>query len=725
VTGARLGRAARWGGGAAGLGAIVAIHLVLAWPVRVPLIHPDELGYLLDARVLARGGVRSAVEYYPGFSVLLVPLWLGGAGPLTVFRETHVVQAILGGVGALLLWELTRSLAPGLAGWRRVLVVGAVCAYPAELLYGDLALSEVAFATAFIGVILLGARAFTGRRAAPWLALGLGAGLLVAVHPRGLAVVAVTLVVGAVVLGWRRSSIIPYAGLLAGAFAGLAAARWLLDAVRAPTTQLGAYQPDSVLSKSLSVHGLGALIVEVAGQLFYLSVATVGLVPLGLAVGGTAAVRAVRASRAPRVLVTAYAALCFAGVWGLSSLFANLGDRADKLIYGRYNEGVIAPLLVIALADVLLERGARRWLMFGGGATVLTGAIVLVGDHKAALFGTLNPVNVLGVMPVVSRMGGHIHVVALAAIAAAAVIVLSLVAWRLPVVAVVVVVAVFVASAVDTETSYMIPGARSRAAQHDIASAILAIRAAGLGPDACVAYDPSPLGYGDYNFYEDQFLVPTQQFIPYESSSTAAPCGSLVVSRLADFRRLHPGAREVTAENFTDQVLWAVPVGQLYGVLAARGWLSPSTAAAPLPAAALAGGRLVAPPAVTVRGGASVTMMVRVEHGPGGAPWPSVDALHSGSGTYGVRLTVSAQGPGLVRSGDHTACVGSSPAGATSCRRVELPETLLPDQIAVLPLTVAAPAGTPPGRYLVHLGLVQEGVGSFKASASVIVIVTP
>jgi hypothetical protein len=502
MTGARLGRAVLIGAGAlGGIGTIVAVHLVLAWPVHVPITQPDELGYLLDARVLARGGVRSPVEYYPGFSLLLAPLWRGGAGPLTVFRDAQVVQAVLSAIGAVFLWRSSGWLAPTLAGWRRVLAIGVVCAYPAALLYGDGALSEVAFATVFLAVVVLAGRAFGTRTAGWWMALGLTSGALVAVHPRGLAVVAATIIAGLFVLGWRRSSVVAAGSLAAGTFVGLAAARWLLDAVRAPTTQLGAYQPDSVITKSLSVHGLISLGVELAGQLLYLSVATVGLVPLGLAVGGAALVQAARGSRAPRVLLRAYVALCFLGVWMLSSLFANLGNRADKLIYGRYNEGVIAPLLLIALADVLLYRGARRWLAWGAGATALSGVIVLAGDSKRALYGGLNPINILGVMPVVSRMGSHIHVIALVGLGAAGVAVGAVVALRFPAAAVVLVAALFVASAVDTETNYVVPGARSREAQHDIASALVAMRRSGVGPAGCVAYDPTPLGYGDYNFF--------------------------------------------------------------------------------------------------------------------------------------------------------------------------------------------------------------------------------
>lgn len=704
---------------------VFGVHLALAWPVRVPIIHPDELGYLTNARVLARGGLRSPVEYYPGFSVLLVPLWLGTASSVRVFRETLGVQAGLSAALAVLVWVLSARLVPAVGGWRRVLLVGAVCAYPSYLLYSDLALSEVAFAAGFVAVVLLFGGASRDRRPLPWLALGLCSGLLAAVHPRGLAVVVAVAVLGVVVLGLRLAALPALTALVAGTVGGLAAVKWLLVSVQAPATVLGAYQPSNVLSRSLSAHGVWSLAVELAGQLFYLSVATLGLVPLGLALGGVAAWRVTRGARDTATVLRCFGALSFVGVWALSSLFMNLGNRADKLIYGRYNEGVIAPLLLVAAGWLLAgPRPGRwwRWVVAGAGAAAASGALVFGGDSQRALFGSVNPINVLGLQPVLTRMGEHIHVVALVGLGAGAICVLALVAWRWPAVAVAAVILVFCASALDTETSYVVPGSRARAHEDAIAAAILSIRAAGIGPDQCVSYDPAPLGYADYNFFEDQFLAPGQRFAPY---SSGPPCGTLVVSRSPSFAGEHPGAREVTAENGTGQVLWAVPGGPMYDALAARGWLAPlpaGTAASPLPQAARAGGslRLEPGPVVRLRPATSARIAVVVTHGPGGAPWPAVAALHTGSGEYGVRMTVQSDGPmSLVTGGIPTACVAA--VSFTACQRVELPQTLLPGQAVTLPLTVNAGL---PGTYTVELGLVQEGVGAFAPTARLTVIVT-
>jgi hypothetical protein len=728
--------------GALGVVIIVGVHLALAAPMRVPIIHPDELGYLMDARFLARGGLSAPIQYYPGFSLLVVPIWMATRVPTTAYRSALVVNAALAGVGAVLAWRLTTWLVPQLVGWRRAVVVALACGYPPFLLYGDFALAEVAFGALFSGVVLLAANAFTTRRVGWCAALGLAAGLLVCVHPRGLAVVVATGILGGVVLlGRSRSRIAGLAALIAGAGVGLAVTFALVHRVKGPAIQVGAYHVNTVVNKSLSGHGLTSLVVELAGQLFYLSVATLGLVPLALVIGGGSLLRVARGDRGPTAVAQAFATLSFLGVWMLSSLFSNLGDRADKLIYGRYNEGVILPLLVIALGEVLggrttaraaRHRTAALWLASGAVAVLVSGGIVAIGDSRSALYGNLNPVNVMGLAPIFSRTGEHIHVAVLVAVALAGIAALSLASWRLPAVAALALAVIFAASAIDTERGYIVPGTRARAQEDFIARAIEGSRSAGIADTRCVAYDPGTLGFGDYNLYEDQFLVPEQQFATFDSDGPAPPCGTLVVSRQADFAARHPSARLVTTEDYVDESLWAVPRpgDPSLAALGAAGWLSPGpSASVALPMTARAGGSLVAVggPLLHLTPGASTIVVIDVNHGPGGAPWPAVVALHSGTGVFGVRMTARATVPAgstgsVVPGGTPSSCL-PGPGTAGACSRSELPGTLLPGQTARIPLRITAPPSLAPGTYTVDVGLVQEGVAAFSATLTLTVTV--
>ena len=706
---------------------LIGAHLTLAAFMRVPIIQPDELGYLQNARFLARGGPRSETEYYPGFSLLLVPLWWISTDPTFAFRGALVIEALLAAVGAVLCWRLTAALAPALAGWRRAVVVLVAVGTPAAVLYGNFALAEVTFAVVFTAVVLIAAKAFAGHNPLWWLALGVSSGALALVHPRGFAVVVAVGIFALLILGVRWRTFPALAAVTAGVAVSAAATRWLVTVTKGPVApDFGAYRPDSVLSKSLSLHGGLSLFSELAGQLWYLSVTTFGLVPLALLLGGRSLVRVVRGDRTGWVLAQGFATLSFLGVWALSSLFMNLGDRADKLIYGRYNEGVIIPLLVIALADLLRARSerhfrathdrgaARRWLTTSVLGIVGCGAILQLGHTTAQLHGPLNPANVLGLAPILNRMGGHIHVVTMSAIMLGAIVVLAAVAWRLPFVSVLCVAAAFGWVAVDLQSSYLVPGTRARANQDDIASALGALQHVPGIDLSCVAWERDKAV--DYNYYNDRFLVPGLRFLQYDPTRLPGPCGTLVVSTAADFASRFPGARIVTSENFVAQTLWAVPRpgDPTFSVLEGDGWLSPPTvtlgASVAIPAANLRGSQIDVTDGddLSVTSGRSRSLTIVVHHGQGGAPWPSVAALHSGSGQFAVQVAVSWDGM-------------DGPTGTFN-----LPETLLPGQRArfAIPLIAVNAAGAPiaPGTYTVHLGLLQQEVGSFSDAGATMTV---
>jgi hypothetical protein len=569
-----------WVLGALLLVTLIAAHLALGARMRAPIIHPDELGYIDNARYLARGGLKPETQYYPGFSLLLVPVWWVTQRALDVWRTALVINTVLAAAAAVVTWLLGPRLVPELGGARRLLVTGVVALYPPFLLYSNLALAECLFVALFGVVVLLAARAFANGSPGWWAALGLSAGALSMVHPRGFAVVVAVVLLGAVLL-WRHPLRVRAAlHLAAGVTLSLAVTRILVTATRGPTLNgFAAYQPDDIVSKSLSLHGAASLGWELLGQMFYLAVATVGLVPLGLFVC-LRSLRAVLAGdRRPSILAQAFVGLSFVGVWALSSLFMNLGDRADKLIYGRYNEGVILPLLVVALGSIVgspaasgvrqRARWARDWLLVGGATAAVTGAGLWVGRSATQLHLPLNPVNVLGIYPLINHEHPMIDVGLLLAAGIGALALCAATTCVSASAAVIVVAALFGASAVHNEVKYLVPGSEARARQSVIADALArATVQFGLG-NTCVGYAPPPTTQTDFNYFATRFLLPGQRFAWFEPA-TAQPCGPLVVSARADFSRDFPRARLVTLEDDVAESLWVLP-GPLQDAMGAAG----------------------------------------------------------------------------------------------------------------------------------------------------------
>ncbi len=470
---------------------------------------------------------------------------------------------------------------------------------------------------------------------------------------------------------------------------------------------------------------------EIAGQFFYLSVATVGLVPLGLFFGLRAlhaATRAKRPDRSTATMARAFAAVAFLGVWALSSLFMNLGERADKLIYGRYNEGVIAPLLVIALAEILaperLRRfssrafAARRWLVIGTFSIGASGAGLAYGRSAAELHAEYNPINTLGLFSLLHHYSGTINVLALTGAGIGALVLVAVAALRLPGLAALVLAAAFLATSIQAETSYLVPGSRARSEQNVIAGTINRLSSDLEISEPCLAYDPTAAT--SYNFFATSFLLPAQHFEWFDATKGAPPCGPLVISGHRDFAAHYPGARIVTFEQDVEEALWALP-GAIQDQLALAGWLLPAKTPGELPEDARhaslsvvdAGGPTV------VAAGASRKIQILATHDHAGAPWPDDGGL--GQGIYAVRLGASWFTPAqLPARADEL----GQPLEQTD---VALTRTVLPGETATitLPLVARAQDGTPlaPGDYKVRVAMLQEQAPAFTDPGLVLDVV--
>lgn len=339
-----------------------------------PLIVADEIGYLLNARVLA-GGVRGQLDhaafYRGGYSLLLAPLLKLSSDPEVVYHLVLVLNAALAAsVFPLLYLLLTRfaGIAPRTAIWAAL----AGAAYPAITVQSQVAWSENAlfplvcvWLIAFGGV--LGSR--TLRSSLLWAAgLGASAAGLWMVHNRMIAAVAAT----GVIIAWlgMRRRLHPAAALTV--FLVLGAGIWAthaLDAFLLDQNWVEGVKSNDLADRvSALFHGHAPLTVaaNLLGQTWYLVVSTFGLAVVVLAAALTSARRARSADPEARedplppvvpILLTLTALLLL-----ISAAAFPVRDRVDMLIYGRYVE-VVSPAL-IALGLAMLARHAVTPRMF-------------------------------------------------------------------------------------------------------------------------------------------------------------------------------------------------------------------------------------------------------------------------------------------------------------------------------------------------------------------------
>ncbi|HEU4399069.1 MAG TPA: hypothetical protein VFU54_14700 [Actinomycetota bacterium] len=401
------------------VGALLVVGFVLHVALRVaislgrdgPTNFADETGYLANARVMS-GGVAGqlggAAFYRGGYSLLLLPAYWLGDGPRAEYRDVLATNALL----SSLVFPLVHVLLARVFGVaRRTALVAAFLAalYPPLVVTTQFAWAEsllpvlVLLAAISLAAVVTASRP---RAAVGWaIACGSAAGALYTTHGRTAPLVVLLLVLLLALAVLRHD-------LAAGALAGAAAAVAVTVAGQALNDWLGerswGRRPGGDLGRVLdNARDLGALENVAAlglGQYWYAFVATFGLVVLGLVhvaarlsprepVGrrrwpGWAASRETGGTAAVGVFLLG----SVIGLAVLVGLYLRPPVRPDHVVYGRYLEILLPPLLALGLVRLWTTRFRRVALELAAGAAVALAATVTIVSYAGGL-ATRGPVN--------------------------------------------------------------------------------------------------------------------------------------------------------------------------------------------------------------------------------------------------------------------------------------------------------------------------------------------
>lgn len=352
----RVGAAASARAWVAAAGLAGAVTTLLRWWAvrnrREYTLWPDEPAQLAIARLIGGGThwtMRNQSTWRPGYGTLLGPVYAVTDDPERVFRAAMAINGVLGGLAAVLLVVLARRLTafgPLGAG----MAATAVCATPALLFTTGFVWAESLIAPVFLGALLALVRFWEtpSMRRGVGLAVLCGAGFVT--HSRLLPLSLVTLLL--VAMAVERRALRPRdAGVVVAALGTVLAAvarysAWVTDRLwDEPSTRNSLQGVIEQLANPLAVVESGL------GQTWYLLAGSLGVVALG-------AVEVVRRAnhRGPFFVV----ALVVVAHVALSVVFMADRWRADQVIYGRYNDPVVAPLLLVGMA-CLANRAPGAW----------------------------------------------------------------------------------------------------------------------------------------------------------------------------------------------------------------------------------------------------------------------------------------------------------------------------------------------------------------------------
>jgi hypothetical protein len=370
------GSARAWSGAAAAAGVTIA---VLRWWItrgRTEYsLWPDEPAQLAIARFVGGGThwtMRNHSIWRPGYGTLLGPVYTFTDDPQQVFRAAMVLNALLGGVAAALLVLLARRLtAFGPVG--AVACAIAVAATPALLFPAGFVWSESLIAPLYLGAVLGLVRFWDTPTVGRGLVVAALCGAGLATHSRLLPLALVTVLLVALAVErdrlTRARAALVVVALLASLMAALRYSAFvterLWDAPSERNSVSGVLQ-QFANPAAIGLSAIGQAWYLLAGSLGVLAVAAVELLRRGRGAGAYGVIGLVTAAQA-----------------ALSVVFMADRWRPDQLIYGRYNDVVVAPLLIIGAA-CLAGRARSVWtrrqlvLTIGAaGVATLVAAVVL------------------------------------------------------------------------------------------------------------------------------------------------------------------------------------------------------------------------------------------------------------------------------------------------------------------------------------------------------------
>lgn len=400
-------------------------------------VAPDEPGSLAMARWLS-GGTRWSMfdhaTWRPGLATLIAPIYWLTDDAATVVHGALMINAAIAGIAAAILARLALRLTD-LSPIGCVLAAAAIALTPASLsasanIWAESLVTATSLATIWYLLTYFDRpRLVTGIAAIGWSIVG------VTSHGRLMPLIATTamLTVGQSLWRhrwWRAAGLTTFTAL--GSYASFAYADFVFEAVWDSPADNNTV--NTVIERLDDPVGL---LTTALGQAWYQLVATLGL----FGVGSFLVLRACiwrSGSAGLRPSSARIVAFSIIPLLGLSTAFMTARTRSDHLIYGRYNDAVVWPVLLIAVAWLVrlahVHRWARSWALASGVVIAMVSSgigVYLLHDETLSESVGVRPM-IAGLLPWLGT-NGSIHALWLTAAGVAGFLVLLVLArWPGP-----------------------------------------------------------------------------------------------------------------------------------------------------------------------------------------------------------------------------------------------------------------------------------------------------
>ncbi len=341
--------------------------LFLGWlskDASVPLIYPDEAGYIGWAKIIA-GKSGDPLHYSPGYSLLLAPIFLFTEDILQAYPVIIKINVMIGALIPVLLYHLSGYFCNEKDVLKRAGIAVLASLYPTVTSYVQLALSETWLTVLLLGVAVCFCSLWENRNQLKiWGLLLVLCIWSVLTHARGLAIGIGALLTAVVLFRDKKKELI-IGGLIGILMIGGTAAVLLSD-----QDHIGACHVLNQIKHFFSIQGISSFVTTLISHFCYLIWSTFGMISIAIYRGVTA-IR--KQEKGWGLWVFILSSFCF--MWCLSAFYMSHHERAVHILYGRYID-VVIPLILLALFSGWGKVRIPWWIwIISLGCVIVTGLL--------------------------------------------------------------------------------------------------------------------------------------------------------------------------------------------------------------------------------------------------------------------------------------------------------------------------------------------------------------
>ena len=336
----------------------------------MPSVLNDEIGYLANAAFFSGkdwSGIMEGIPYYSyGYSIFLSPFFLLFSEGQTVYFCAILTNIFFLQISYVGLWFFAKKLFVEIPALQRTAICLAIVINPYTVLMSKYALPECML---FMLLSLLGIVAYNVIKDATYknvIELSLLTMLILFVHLRTFSVLMATVVLVLIMFGLKKISlkkVIVFFAIIGILFCLLQMGKSVLQ------EQLWMLDGNGVLDNDFHVFGAGKLIFSVDGikvLIYSLAGKAYGMIvgycflPLLFGVQALKKIVAIVREKLKNVLdidiFKIYLCVILVFTIGISTIYCVYPFRPDQVIYTRYNEYCIAPILLIVLMELYQKK---------------------------------------------------------------------------------------------------------------------------------------------------------------------------------------------------------------------------------------------------------------------------------------------------------------------------------------------------------------------------------